>query len=108
VLVVVCRLQFGHFRTEIRLISRQLAGPFPALDERVPVTAEYGWVRARQRYLKGQQHLVQGDLLKAVAALEDSLRLASGPSMSDVSRDANISGESLYNVWVAGTRATQR
>jgi tetratricopeptide (TPR) repeat protein len=89
-LVVVCRLRFGHFRTEIRLISRQLAGPFPALDERVPVTAEYGWVRARQRYLEGQQHLVQGDLLKAVAALEDSLRLASGPSMSDVSRDANI------------------
>jgi hypothetical protein len=82
--------KFRLLQDEIRLISRQLAGPFPALDEQVPVTAEYGWVRARQRYLRGQQHLIQGDLLKAVAAFEDSLRLASGPSMSDVSRDANI------------------
>src|SRR4029453_12157089 len=60
--------KFRLLQDEIRLINRQLSAPFPALDEQVPATAEYAWVRARQRYLKGQRHLIQGELPQAIAA----------------------------------------
>src|SRR4030095_4292781 len=82
--------KFRLLQDEIRLINRQLSAPFPALDEQVPATAEYAWVRARQRYLKGQRHLIQGELPQAIAAFDDTVRLATDPSISDVLRDANI------------------
>ncbi len=41
----------------------ELSEPFPMLDRTTSLKrADYAWVRARQRYLKGQHHLVQGDL----------------------------------------------
>jgi CHAT domain-containing protein/Tfp pilus assembly protein PilF len=82
--------KFRLLQDEIRLINRQLAAPFPALDEQAPLTADHGWIRARQRYLKGQQHLIQGDVPRALAAFEESVSLATDASSSDVLRDANI------------------
>ena len=82
--------KFRLLHDEIRLINRQLDAPFPSLDEQLPFTADYTWVRARQRYLKGQQHLVQGDLSRAVAIFEENARLATDASNADVLRDTNI------------------
>ena len=82
--------KFRLLQDEIRLINRQLSDPFPALDARVPEAIEYGWVRARQRYLKGQQHYVQGEFTQADLALEEAARLAKDSSADDVLIDAEI------------------
>src|SRR5262245_32821462 len=37
--------KFRLLQDEIRLINRQLSDPFPALDDHVPESSEYGWVR---------------------------------------------------------------
>ncbi len=72
--------KFRLLHDEIRLIDRQLSDPFPALDEAVPQADDYAWVRARQRYLKGQHHLVRGDLPAAIAAFDETARLATAAS----------------------------
>jgi len=82
--------KFRLLHDEIRLIDRQLSAPFPALDEAVPQADDYAWVRARQRYLKGQHHLVRGDLPAAIAAFGETARLAKAASGSDVLVDADI------------------
>jgi len=82
--------KFRLLQDEIRLINRQLSDPFPALDDHVPESNEYGWVRARQRYLKGQQHYVRGEFSQAVPAFEESARLARDSSAHDVLIDAEI------------------
>ena len=82
--------KFRLLHDEIRLIDRQLSQPFPALDEGLPEAPGYSWVRARQRYLKGQHHLVKGDLSEAVAVFDETTRLAQTASATDVLIDANI------------------
>jgi len=79
--------RFRLLHDEIRLIDRQLSQPFPALDEQIPQTPDYVWVRARQRYLKGQQHLVKGELPTAIAVLDDAAVLAKA-NATDVWLDA--------------------
>jgi tetratricopeptide (TPR) repeat protein len=81
--------KFRLLHDEIRLIERQLSNPFPALDEQIPQTPDYAWVRARQRFLKGQHHLVQGNLSDAIPVLDDAARLAAAASANDVLIDAN-------------------
>jgi CHAT domain-containing protein len=81
--------KFRLLHDEIRLIDRQLSQPFPALDEQVPQTTDYAWVRARQRYLKGQHHVVQGEFPAAIAVLEHAATLAKAATASDVWIDAN-------------------
>ena len=68
----------------------RLSEPFPGLDEALPETTDYGWVRARQRFLKGQHHLVKGELPEAVATFDDSARRAKSLSATDVLIDADI------------------
>jgi CHAT domain-containing protein len=82
--------RFRLLHDEIRLIDRQLSQPFPALDEPVPQTTDYAWVQARQRYLKGQHHLVRGELPAAIAVLEHAATLAKAATANDVQVDANI------------------
>ena len=82
--------KFRLLHDEIRLINREIAEPFPGLDEALPETTEYGWVRARQRFLKGQHHLVKGELPEAVATFDDSARRAKSLSATDVQIDADI------------------
>ena len=81
--------KFRLLHDEIRLIDRQLSDPFPALDEQIPQSPDFGWVRARQRYLKGQHHLVRGDLEGAIPVLDDAARLATAASANDILIDAN-------------------
>jgi CHAT domain-containing protein/Tfp pilus assembly protein PilF len=80
--------RFRLLHDEIRLIDRQLSQPFPALDEQVPQTTDYAWVRARQRYLKGQHHLVKGELPAAIAVLEHAAAQAKSAAATDVWIDA--------------------
>jgi CHAT domain-containing protein/Tfp pilus assembly protein PilF len=82
--------KFKLLLDEIRLIDRQLSDPFPLLDERVPEAPEYAWVRARQRYLKGEYHLVRGELPPSLTVLDDAARLARAASASDILIDADI------------------
>lgn len=82
--------KFRLLHDEIRLVERQLSQPFPALDEGVPETPDYSWVRARQRSLKGQHHLAKGELSQAVAAFDETMGLAKTASATDVLIDANI------------------
>jgi len=81
--------KFRLLHEEIRLIDRRLSDPFPALDEEVPPSPDYGWVRARQRYLKGQLHLVRGNLSEALPLFDDAARLATAASASDLVIDAS-------------------
>ena len=82
--------KFRLLHDEIRLINREIAEPFPSLDEPLPDTTDYGWVSARQRFLKGQHHLVKGQLPEAVATLDDTVRRAKSASATDVQIDADI------------------
>lgn len=82
--------RFRLLQDEVRLINRQLSAPFPALEAQIPDKPEFAWVRARQRYLSGQQRLVRGDLPKALEAFDDALALAKEPITSDVLRDTNV------------------
>ena len=81
--------KFRLLHDEIRLIDRRLSDPFPALDEQVPQSADFGWVRARQRYLKGQLLLVRGNLPDALPVFDDAARLASEASANDIAIDAS-------------------
>ncbi len=82
--------KFRLLLDEIRLIDRRLSESFPALDERIPEGSEHAWVRARQRYLKGQHHLVRSNLADAIPALDATAALAKSVSASDVLIDAEI------------------
>ncbi len=82
--------RFRLLQDEVRLINRQLSAPFPALEEPIPDRPEYAWVRARQRYLSGQERLIRGDLPKALQAFDDAVALAKEPIASDVLRDINV------------------
>jgi len=80
--------KFTLLQDEIRLINRDLSKPFAVLDERVPDTGDYTWVRARQQYLKGQRLYARGEFSQAVPALEEAARLAKDSSVPDVLIDA--------------------
>jgi len=82
--------KFRLLLDEIRLIDRRLSEPFPALDESIPESSEHAWVRARQRFLKGQHHLVRSNLADAIAALDATAALAKSVSATDVFIDAEI------------------
>jgi len=82
--------KFRLLLDEIRLIDRRLSEPFPALDESIPEGSEHAWVRARQRFLKGQHHLVRSNLADAIAALDATAALAKSVSATDVFIDAEI------------------
>ena len=82
--------KFRLLLDEIRLIDRRLSEPFPALDESIPEGSEHAWVRARQRFLKGQHHLVRSNLADAIAALDATAALAKSVSATDVLIDAEI------------------
>ncbi len=82
--------KFKLLQDEVRLIGRQLSAPFPALEEQIPDSPAYAWVRARQRYLRGQHRLIRGDLPKALEAFEGALALAKESATSDVLRDTNV------------------
>lgn len=80
--------KFRLLRDEIRLINRELSQPFPLLDEQVPGSPDHAWVRARQRYLKGQLQLTRNDLAGAITTFDEAGRLATEASASDVAIDA--------------------
>ena len=82
--------KFRLLLDEIRLIDRRLSEPFPALDESIPESSEHAWVRARQRFLNGQHHLVRSNLADAIAALDATAALAKSVSATDVFIDAEI------------------
>jgi len=82
--------KFRLLLDEIRLIDRRLSEPFPALDESIPEGSEHAWVRARQRFLKGQHHLVRSNLADAIAALDATAALAKSVRATDVFIDAEI------------------
>jgi CHAT domain-containing protein/Tfp pilus assembly protein PilF len=82
--------KFRLLHDEIRLIERDLSKPFSVLDEQVPETSDYAWVRARQRFLKGHQHYSRGEFAQAVPSLEDAVRVAKASSAQDVLIDADI------------------
>jgi len=82
--------KFRLLDVEIRLISREMAKPFPELDERVPDGDVFAWVRARQRYLQGQHAIVRGKLADGVAALADASARSAADSLRDIRLDAEI------------------
>ena len=82
--------KFRLLHVEIRLIERDLSEPFFVLDEQVPETSDYAWVRARQSFLKGHQHYSRGEFAQAVPSLEDAVREAKVSSAQDVLIDADI------------------
>src|SRR5262249_3175342 len=82
--------RFRLLQDEGRLINRQLSEPFPALEEQIPDRPELAWVRARQRYLRGQERLIRGDLPNALAAFDAAVALAKEPTTADVLRDTNV------------------
>jgi CHAT domain-containing protein/tetratricopeptide (TPR) repeat protein len=91
--------RFRLLTAEILVVRRDLRDVPRLLDGGPPTSADFDWIRAKQQYLRGQLHLVQGRAKEAVAHVRDAIRLASSISAVDVTLDAQaLEGQALMRL----------